>query len=286
MTSDAAPNRDQVEFWNSASGRKWVDHQGWMDETLGGVLDCLLESAALRSGEVVLDVGCGTGATTLAAAVAVGPEGRAEGVDISTAMVDRARARAAEAGIGNVAFRLCDAQTHAFAEASYDVVVSRFGMMFFDSPVAAFANIARALAPGGRMTFLAWAGIGGNPWFALPRQAAIDRLGVPAPTDPSAPGPLAFQDRGRVAALMAEAGLAWVSAEEITVELAPPGSVEEVARLATLVGPAARILRERGGSEDDARAIEAAVARAIQPFAGPGGLRIPATLNSFSARRS
>ncbi len=280
--SDA--NRDQAGYWNSPAGRQWIDHETALDAALGPVLDAVLASAALEPGQSVLDLGCGTGASTLHAAGLVGPQGRVEGIDISQVMLDRARIRAATAHAGNAAFTLADAQTHPFAAAQYDILISRFGMMFFDDPVAAFANIARAIRPGGRMVFAAWGPLARNPWFLIPRDIAVTRLGAPAPPDPSAPGPFAFADSARVTGLMAQAGLRDIHADDLALDLAPQGTARDAAALSSHVGPAIRILRERGGTDADARAIEAVVARAFAAFEGPAGLRIPAVITLFTAR--
>jgi SAM-dependent methyltransferase len=280
--SDA--NRDQADYWNSPAGQQWIDHESALDANHAPVLDVLLDSAALKSGQSVLDLGCGTGASTLRAADLVGPQGGVEGIDISNVMLDRARIRAASAKAANVAFTLADAQTHPFAPAAFDLLISRFGMMFFNDPVAAFANIARAIRPGGRMVFAAWGPLPRNPWFLIPRDIAIARLGAPAPLDPSAPGPFAFADSARVTHLMAQAGLRDIHAEDLAINLAPHGTARDAAALSSHVGPAIRILRERGGTAADARAIEDEVARRFAAFEGSAALRIPAAITLFSAR--
>jgi SAM-dependent methyltransferase len=237
----------------------------------------------LSPGQTVLDLGCGTGASTIRAAGIVGPAGHVTGIDISRLMLDRARARATRQRVANVAFTLADAQTHAFAPGSHHLMISRFGVMFFSDPAAAFANIARALSPGGRMLFACWAAMPANPWFMVPRDAAIARLGAPAPADPTAPGPFAFQDIARVTGLLRQAGLKEVQAEECAIALSPVGTASDAAALSVQIGAAARILQERGGTPDDVRAIEAEVARHLAAFDGPQGMRVPAAINLFSA---
>lgn len=283
MTDTSSGNAREAEYWGSAPGRIWVDYEAELDAAHAPALSLLLDRARLKAGERVLDIGCGTGASSLAAARAVGPEGAVEGLDISAQLLDRARARAAAEGLGNLAFTLGDAEVHAFPERRFAAAISRFGVMFFGDPTAAFANIARALRPGGRMIFVAWAGLAENPYFAVPREAAIRRLGAGAPAVPNAPGPLAFQDLERVAGLMSRAGLREVTAEAVPAHLSPRGSPGDVARLLTGVGPASRILKERGGSSEDAVAIAAEVAEAFAPYAMPDIVRIPATFNLFSA---
>lgn len=279
-----APNRDQAEFWSSEPGAKWVENAVILDAMFAPVLRRLLDAARLPRGARVLDIGCGTGASSLEAARAVGPEGHVTGADISPLMLARARERAAQAGLSNTAFISADAQTHPFAPATFDAMISRFGMMFFADPVAGFASIARALKPGAAMTFIAWGPLAANPWFAVPRAAAVERLGPPAPADPRAPGPMAFAEPEYVVDLLTQAGLAEAAAEEVTVMLTPAGTLAEVAAFATEVGPASRILREKEGTAEDARAIGAEVRRRLEPFVTGDGLHVPAALNLFTAK--
>ncbi|MEY8840734.1 class I SAM-dependent methyltransferase, partial [Cribrihabitans sp. XS_ASV171] len=145
----------------------------------------------------------------------------------------RARDRIAAAGFSNAEIRLCDAQVEPFPENGREAIISRFGVMFFADPVAAFANLARALSPGGRMTFAAWGPLEGNPWFRIPFIAATTRLGRPPKTDRNAPGPLAFHDRERVLGLMAQAGLAEPEASAVDLRLTPAGSTQDAAALLT-----------------------------------------------------
>lgn len=254
-----------------------------MDQALAPVLHAVLERAELVSGETVLDIGCGTGASTIAAAGLIGGGGRVIGLDISRPMLTRAEERARAAGLAHARFILGDAQTERFAEATCDAMISRFGVMFFADPVAAFANMARSLRPGGRLVFAAWAAMPKNPWFSIGVNAAIAQVGKPAPVPPGTAGPMAFQDIGMVSGILADAGLTGIRAEEVPVSLTPAGSPAEAALLIGRFGPALRILRERGGTAADAEAVEAAIAGAIAGFDGPDGVRIPSVINLFQA---
>ena len=285
MTDVLSPNQDQADFWSSDSGAKWVHEERLLDATLGPVLDWLLEEASLQPEEAVLDIGCGTGASTLAAARIVGHRGHVSGADISHIMLKRARERAEEASVTNVDFVDADAQIFPFVPDAFDVVISRFGVMFFADPVAAFVNIARGLKPGGRVVFLAWGALGQNPWFSVPRAAAIERVGAPPPMDPREPGPLAFAERDYVTGILKDAGLSDVRAEEVSLDLTPPGDLRAVAEFATYLGPAARILRLMEASETDAAAVAKSVEVGLRAFEKPSGMRVPAVLNLFSARR-
>ena len=215
MTTDCAfgENEAQGQYWNSAAGEKWVGHQAVIDRQLEAVTDLLLQTAAPQAGEAVLDVGCGTGAMLLRLAAAVGERGSLLGCDISSPMLELARQRIAAAGARNVEFVQADAQSHEFAEDAFDLVVSRFGVMFFADPAAAFANLRRPLRPGGRLGFVCWGPLADNPFILLPMQVATRHLGPAEPPPPRAPGPLAFSDPDYVSDILTAAGWSDVRVE-------------------------------------------------------------------------
>lgn len=278
------PNRDEAAFWNEEAGPKWVRHQAAFDALFSGVLDRLIRLAAPAPGACVVDIGCGAGTSTFALAAAVGPTGRVTGLDISRPLLARAKEQRAVGGSAPAAFLLADAQTHPFEPGAADIVVSRFGVMFFDDPVAAFANLRAAARSGGRLAFAAWGPISGNPWFAQPRDAAIARLGAPAPKDPHAPGPFAFADAARVLGILADAGWSGgaVSTEEVILEM--PGTAAQVAAFAVNLGPAVRLVIEKGGDEADTAAIAGDVAGRFVAYAVPGAVRVPGLIHFFTAR--
>ena len=281
--SSSQSNSDQATYWNSSAGKKWVEFQDELDRLLDRVNDRLLQRSGIESGERVLDIGCGTGATTMSAASLVGESGLTLGVDISKTLLDCAKSRSSNISGGRIEYSIADAQTWRFDAGSFDLLISRFGMMFFADPVLAFRNLAVALREGGRMSFVSWSDASDNPWFAIPRDAAIDQLGKPAPTPPTAPGPLAFASVDYVLGIMDEAGLEVRSADTEQVDLLYSGSVAEAAQLASNVGPAMRIVKEFDGSPADIAEIKKKVAAGFQKFTVNGGLRIPATLNFFKA---
>jgi SAM-dependent methyltransferase len=277
------PNGEQAKFWNEGPGQVWVRHQADLDALHAGVLTPLMEASTPRAGEAVLDVGCGAGASSFALARAVGPEGLVLGVDISAPLVRRAEGRRAEEGLGNVAFEIVDAQVHRFEAQRYDLVASRFGMMFFDNPVVAFENLRAALRPGGRIVFVAWAGPEENPWFAWPQRIAEARLGAGASSSAEAPGPMAFRNVERVCSLLARGGFSEPQGEEIAVDLHLSGGIPTALALITHLGPVARLLREKQGTDADRAAIAAETAAAFAPFIGADGLRVPARINVLRA---
>lgn len=276
-------NADQAHYWNSAAGQKWASHQAALDRLLADVRDALIRHAAAHPGARVLDVGCGTGDTTLAFAEQVGPRGEVNGVDISDPLLAIARHRAD--GRASVGFILADAQTHAFDPGRFDLVASRFGVMFFADPVAAFANLARALRPGGRMVFAAWDAVRENPWMSLSKTAAVARLGPVAPDPPGTPGPFAFADASRVLAILSAAGLINPAVATEDLSLTVQGTPAEAAALATTIGPVPRIMAEHDGTEADRLAIAEATAASFAPYAATGLVRVPARIHFFSALR-
>ncbi len=238
--ADAA-NTDQIAYWNDAAGRSWAELQDLLDTQIEPIGRPALEGLDLKPGEAVIDVGCGCGQSTLALGERVGPSGKALGVDISQPMLEIARRRAA--GAPQVSFLDADAQTHAFGSASFDAIYSRFGVMFFEDPVSAFANLRRALKPGGRLAFVCWRTPAENPIMTLPMQAAASHLPPPEPMTPGAPGPFAFADPERVETILAAAGYADVSIR--AQDMAAGGNtVEGATELALRIGPLGRMLRE------------------------------------------
>jgi SAM-dependent methyltransferase len=197
-------NADQLAFWNGAGGHTWVARQEHTDITLAPVMEALLAFAAPRTGERVLDIGCGCGATTLEFARAVGPAGRVAALDISGPMLAEGQARAEAAGIANVDWRLADAATAALD--GFDLLTSAFGVMFFGDPVAAFAHMRRAANPGARMAFVCFRPLAENPWMEVPMNAVSRHLPPRPKPVPNAPGMFAFADPQRVSEVLTAAG--------------------------------------------------------------------------------
>ncbi len=205
QTAAPAPsNREQAMAWDGDEGRYWAAHADRFDESLRAYQPTFLAAAELSPDDRVLDVGCGAGQTSIDAAQ-VATAGSVLGVDLSGAMLEVARQRASAAGLANVQFVQADAQVHPFEPASFDVVIGRTSAMFFGDPVAAFANLASALRPGGRLVLLVWQGIEHNEWIRciLGAMAAGRDL---APPPPGAPGPFALSQPDRVRSLLTGAG--------------------------------------------------------------------------------
>lgn len=274
-------NTDQAAFWTTDAGHLWVQEQAKLDVLFQPVLDGVLERAGIKAGQSVLDIGCGTGDSTLRAAQLVGPNGTAMGVDISPTMLAQAEMRAAT--MPHIGFRLADASTHVFDKESFNHLISRFGVMFFADPEAAFATMRAAMKPGARVTFATWGAIASNPWFTIPAQAAKAHLGAPPKIDPDAPGPFAFRDPERVAKILSAAGYTQTEVDVAQLCLTPPGSIADVAQMATNIGPASRTVAHFGGNDTDLAAIARRVEAEIAGFATPSGVHIPAEINFFQA---
>jgi len=268
----AQHNADRVAGWNEQSGERWVTHQARLDARLAVFGEAAIEAAAPAKGERVLDVGCGAGASTLALAARVGAGGQVLGVDISEPLIDRARAHAPQDM--PVLFRVADASCAELPEGAFDILFSRFGVMFFGDPTGAFAHMRRALKPGGRVAFVCWRGAAENDWMRLPMAAMKGIVPPMALTDPEAPGPFSFGDQGRVARILTAAGFTNIAIAPFDA-LVPFGegatrdaAIDEAVKMTFEVGPLSRVLADQ---PDDIRARASAAVRAA--FAGRPGER-------------
>ncbi|HEY5047326.1 MAG TPA: class I SAM-dependent methyltransferase [Rhizomicrobium sp.] len=280
MESASSINAQQIEFWNGAAGERWAALQERIDLHMNAITDAAIPFAAPLTDERALDIGCGCGTTTLLLAMKVGPEGAAAGIDISVPMLNVARARAA-AQNANVAFVEADASTHDF-QPVFDLVFSRFGVMFFADPVAAFSNIRRALAPRGRLAFVCWRSAKENLWASAPMQAAKDLLPPQEPVDPYAPGPFAFAEKDRLRSMLKEAGYHGIRIEPLDTTMNMGATLEYAADESLNIGPLSRAAADVDAAT---RAkIHDAVAAAFAPFQSPTGITPPAACWLVGAR--
>ncbi|MGJ5178911.1 class I SAM-dependent methyltransferase [Bradyrhizobium oligotrophicum] len=235
-------NADQIAYWNGPGGQRWSDRQEAQDILLAPVSQILIDRIAAKPGDRILDIGCGCGGLSIALARQVAPGGHVLGVDISAPMLERARA-VAPAGLP-AEFVLADATVHPFPPASFDLMVSRFGVMFFADPVTSFANMRRALKPGGHLVFACWREPKANPWMIAPLQAVyrhVPKLPEMAPEDP---GPFAFASEARVTRILAESGFSDVAlqAQALSLDIAIGKGLEAAVQSAFEIGPASRAL--------------------------------------------
>ena len=263
----AGDNASQVADWNGAVGEHWAAEQERTDKLIRAFGDAALSAAKALPGEAALDVGCGCGDTSLSLADAVGASGRVLGVDVSAPMLAVAQRRAA--GRGNLSFAEADA-SRANLPGPFDLMFSRFGVMFFDDPTAAFTQLRKALKPGGRLAFVCWAAPQDNAWAALPAQTARKASGLNlAPADPIAPGPFAFADRDRVHGILSAAGFRNISFQPFEAPMYLGSSPRSAAEGAVRIGPASRVAREAG--PDKLPGIVDAIEAALAPHAAPAG---------------
>jgi SAM-dependent methyltransferase len=242
MSQPDQPNRDQAALWNDAGGRTWVELREVLDRVLAPFGSLLVDEAFPGAGARVVDVGCGAGATTIAMACRLGLTGSCLGVDISGPLVAAARARAEAEDLDNVAFVQADAQVHPFEPGSFDAVISRFGVMFFDDPQAAFANIRRAARRGAKLTSIVWRGPADNPFLTLAARTAAPFLpSLPVPR-PDEPGQFAFADQERVRRILVASG--WSDVGIVPVDVPCSIAEADLSAYVTRLGPVGQALRD------------------------------------------
>jgi SAM-dependent methyltransferase len=266
-------NEDQIKFWNDKAGQDWTELQERMDANLSGIHEALMAFASPAPGMAILDVGCGTGTTSMALARIAGPKGEVTGVDISRPMLGLARQRAGQAGL-KIDFAEADAATQPFAP-EHDLIFSRFGVMFFDDPTGAFANIKTALKAGGRLAFVCWRTPPENQWASAPLAAAKPFLPEQLPPDPLAPGPFAFADSQRVKDILGKVGFGYVTVGKYDGVMAMGRDMDSVAAQILRIGPLSRAV---GEADQNARArIVEAVRAALEKFRASSGEIAPPT---------
>ncbi|NOV26014.1 class I SAM-dependent methyltransferase [Cupriavidus necator] len=270
---------EQAALWNGASGHAWVEHQGLLDDMLRPLEALLVEAVARNRPQRILDVGCGTGSTTLALARRVGAQGRCTGIDISAPMLAAARARAQREG-ANATFVHADAQEHAFAAASFDMIVSRLGVMFFNDPVRAFANLRRAATSDATLHCIAWRSAADNPFMTTAERAAAPLLPKLPARQPGAPGQFAFGDRERVLSILQASGWSDIDIRptDVTCTLPEPALGGYLSRL----GPVGLALQGADAPTRD-RVIDT-VRAAFAPYVHGDTVRYTAACWTITAR--
>jgi SAM-dependent methyltransferase len=258
-------NADQIAYWNGPGGQHWADRQQTQDIVLAPVSEALIDRAKAKAGERVLDVGCGCGATTIAFAQKVGATGHVTGIDISGPMLARAR-QLAPAGLP-VDFVLADATVYPFAPESFDLLASRFGVMFFAEPARSFANMRKALRPSGRLAFACWRDPRENPFFMAPLQAVYKHVPKLPQLGPEDPGPFSFASEARVNRILREAGFTGIAMEpcDLCLDIAVGRGLEAAVEATLEIGPAARALFEQ--PPDVRAAATDSIREALAPFA-------------------
>jgi SAM-dependent methyltransferase len=260
---------EQAAFWNGKGGQMWLAAYDRIQRSLAAYSEAALAAAAAKPGEKVLDVGCGTGTTTARLAEAVAPAGHVLGVDISEPLIGAAR----QQQLGNATFAVSDAAVYPFDAATFDLVFSRFGVMFFAEPVKAFENLRRALKPTGRLVFVCWRKPDENPWGAVPMRAAAPHLPPMERPGPEDPGQYAFADPARVERILKAAGFGVPAFRKLDEMNFMGKDVADVLDNLARFGPLARLFGE-AAPEQVAKARQA-IAEALAPHAKPEGISLP-----------
>jgi ubiquinone/menaquinone biosynthesis C-methylase UbiE len=277
-------NADQIAYWNGPGGQHWTDRQQAQDTMLAPVADILIDRARAKAGDRIVDVGCGCGATTSALAQKVGPTGHVFGIDISAPMLARARLLAPPDL--PLDFVLADATVYPFEPANFDLLVSRFGVMFFAQPALSFANMRRALRPSGRLTFACWREPRDNPWLMMPLQAVYKHVPKLPQLGPEDPGPFSFASEQRVNRILSEAGFSKIAMEpcNLVLDVAIGRGLEAAVEAALEIGPASRALE---GQPSDLRAAAAnSIREALAPFAKGQAVPLAASIWIVTAAAS
>jgi ubiquinone/menaquinone biosynthesis C-methylase UbiE len=270
---------EQAKRWNGVAGRAWVDAQQLLDQMFKPLEELLVEAVAAASRGRVLDVGCGTGSTTLAVARRLGLKGHCIGIDISEPMIAAARARAEREGVA-AQFIRANAQVHAFEPESVDMIISRFGVMFFDDPVQAFANLLRAASPDAALRLIVWRSAADNPFMTTAERAAASILPNLPARRPDGPGQFAFADRERVSVILEKSGWAEIDLRPVDVDCILPE--KELSRYLTRLGPVGMALQEADDSTR-ARVVET-VRPAFDPYVHGTEARFTAACWMIGAR--
>lgn len=277
---EAEANQAQSNPWNARGGEVWAEQQEMLDRLFRPFEPLLADAIRASGANDVLDVGCGAGATTLAAARHLGPPGRCTGVDLSVRLIETAQRRAAATGIENAGFVAADAQRHGFEPGRFDGLISRFGVMFFADPVAAFANLRRAARPEAGLTFIAWRGADENPFMTAAEQAAAPLLPELAPRDPQAPGQFAFADPERVRHILTASG--WRDVEIRPLDVACTLPPDDLDAYAATMGPVGLLLPAL--EDQRRRRILAAVRQGFDVYVSAGAANFTAACWRIQAR--
>jgi SAM-dependent methyltransferase len=277
-------NADQIAYWNGPGGQRWADRQQAQDILLKPIADTLIDRARPKAGERIIDVGCGSGATSIAFAQQVGSSGHVFGIDVSGPMLARARASAPKEL--SVDFELADATVYPFDPASFDLLASRFGVMFFAEPSRSFANMRKALRPSGRLAFACWREPRENPFFMAPLQAVykhVPKLPQQAPEDP---GPFSFASEARVHRILGEAGFTGIAMEphNLALDVAIGRGLDAAVQSALEIGPASRALE--GHPADVRAAATNSIREVLSTFAKGETVPLPASIWIVTARAS
>jgi len=235
-------NVDMSELWNGGGGLNWMRFQNRLEKSLTPFGQQAISTAMFTKNERILDVGCGWGDTSFEIAQNVGSNGYVRGIDISELILRQARSQTASFRLNNISFECVDAESHNFEAIEYDVIFSRFGIMFFNDPVAAFKNIRTALKKNGRIVFICWQSVNANQWVNLPIEITEKYTALTQQIDPEAPGGFAFGNSNRVLQILKDAGFVDVKVEPFKTKFNVGKNLDEAIEFLSHLGPASSVL--------------------------------------------
>jgi len=268
-------NQTQHEFWNGKAGEQWASGHARFDAMLRPIGIAAIDKAAPRPGEHVLDVGCGGGETLVQLAARIAPDGRLTGIDLSGPLLALAKQRGDTLSVP-VDLLQGDVQTQRFPAAQFDLLFSRFGVMFFADPVAAFRNLRHSLKADGRLAFACWRRLDDNPWIKLPREVVLRHVPPPTSPEPGAPGMLAFADPDHVRTILTTAGFRDVALDPLDTQILIGGGapLDQIVEGLAKEGPTAALIVEL--PRDRRAALFAELRAALAPHAGTDGVQLGA----------
>ena len=268
-------NKNQRDFWSGKGGDIWVERQNAMDTMLSPLGEAALNKLNLNEGENVLDIGCGCGHTTLNIAKRISPDGQVTGLDISKPMLKRAKESANEMSISNASFNCVDVQTDDIGEEVYSAAFSRFGVMFFEDPIAAFRNINKSLITGASLSFVCWQSPALNPWQSLFIEAVKKYVDLPSPP-PRSPSPFAFMESEYVSSILEESNFQNIMIEghEAEVNMFSGRSLSDSVKDYISINPVVSGMLKDSTEQEKTEIINSAI-EAFFPYYSAKGLMFP-----------
>ena len=276
-------NDEQFEFWNEGIGQWWVDEDESMNERLSILTEELFLKSNIKKDDKVLDIGCGGGQTTFEVSEMVGENGYVLGADISKILLDLAKSK--YASTKNLEFKYCDVQNYKFRENSFNKVISRFGVMFFENPIEAFKNIYNAIQEGGSLNFVCWTNVMENEFFTDPTNIIIRHLNKDFPEITRSPGPLAFSEEKYINEILSNSGFKNIKVEKVYSLITTNDSPEENGELLLNIGLGGRLLADANLSKKELSVIRDEMVEISQKRQKNGKITYKACLNYVSATK-
>ena len=276
-------NHEQSEYWNEKYGHKWVDNDNSMNERLSILTKELFLKTNIENGDKVLDIGCGGGQTSFEASKLVGDNGYVLGADISDLLLSVAKSKFSK--VNNLEFKNCDVQNYSFKEKSFNKVISRFGVMFFENPVDAFCNINNSIKDGGSLNFVCWTNLMENEFHTAATNIILQHIDKEYPKLTRDPGPFAFNDNEYIQEILNNSGFINIKVEKIYTSISTQDTIEKDAELLLNLGMGARLLAEEDLSEDKLSVIKNEIEAMCKERQDNGKISYNTCLNYVSATK-